>query len=235
MKKLKTIFCTLLILSSSILKATEKDLYDFLWLDPDKKVFVLQNKVHKKENTFYGNLGIGSGLSSNFQDTTLLNLNGGYYFTETWAIEVMYTTYANKDNDAFTNIKRLNGAVPFIRNTKSNYGALAKWSPFYGKINTFNQIFYFDWSFAAGLGKLNTESNATTAAIPSMANTYAKESYSSVISKTELTLHFNKNVHLNAGILFNTYQAPGPTINGISPGDKLRNNMDVILGVGFSF
>jgi outer membrane beta-barrel protein len=147
----------------------------------------------------------------------------------------MYTTYSNQDNDAFTNIKKLNGAVPFIRNIKSNYGAIAKWSPFYGKINTFNKIFYFDWSFGAGLGKLNTESNAKTAAIPSMANTYTNESYTSMISKTELTLHLNKNIHLNAGVLFNTYKAPGPTINGISPSDKIRNNMDVILGIGFSF
>lgn len=235
MKKVQLTFAIFLTLFSACLKAAEKDLYDFLWLDPDKKVFVLQNKVHKKENTVYGNVGYGSGLSSNFQDTSLLHLNLGYSFTETWALEGIYTTYSNKDNDAFTNIKKLNGAVPFIRNTKSNYGVLAKWSPFYGKINTFNQIFYFDWAFGAGIGKLNTESNATTAAITSQANTYAKESYTSVITKTELTVHLNKNLHINAGILFNTYQAPGPTINGVAPSAKLRNNMDVIFGIGFSY
>lgn len=235
MKKVQIIFIIFLSFISSNLKATEKDLYDFLWLDPDKKVFVLQNKVHTKENTVFANVGIGSGLSSNFQDTSLLHLNLGYSFTETLALEGMYTTYTNKDNDAFTNIKRLNGAVPFIRNTKSNYGLLVKWSPFYGKINTFNQIFYFDWAFGAGLGKLNTESNALTAATPSLANTYANESYTSVISKTELTVHLNKHVHINAGLLFNTYQAPGPTINGITPSSKLRNNMDVIFGLGFSY
>ena len=31
--------------------AGEKSLYDFLWLDPDKKVYVLQNKIYKKEHT----------------------------------------------------------------------------------------------------------------------------------------------------------------------------------------
>jgi outer membrane beta-barrel protein len=235
---MKTIQLIAIIFLSIIIptaKAAEKDLYDFLWLDPDKKVFVLQNKIHKKANTIYANVGFGSGLSSNFQNTSLLHFNAGYAISETWAIEGLYTTYSNSDNDAFTNIKRLNGAVPFIRNTKSNYGILAKWSPFYGKINTFNQIFYFDWSFGAGLGKLNTESNATTAAITSQANTYAKESYTSVISKTELTVHLNKNIHLNAGLLFNTFQAPGPTINGISPSAKLRNNIDVVFGIGFSY
>jgi outer membrane beta-barrel protein len=235
MKKHQLLLMMIILASSSILKAAEKDLYDFLWLDPDKKVFVLQNKIHKKEKTVYVNVGIGSGLSSNFQDTSLMHLNAGYYLTETLSIEGLYTKYSNKDNDAFTNLKKLNGAVPFIRNTKSNYGLMAKWSPFYGKINTFNKIFYFDWSFGAGLGKLNTESNATTVANATSANTYAKESYTSVISKTELTFHINKNFHINAGLLFNTYQAPGPTINGNVPSSKIRNNMDAVFGIGFSF
>jgi outer membrane beta-barrel protein len=235
MKKTQIIIMVAMTLCSSILKATEKDLYDFLWLDPDKKVFVLQNKVHKKENSIYANIGFGSGLSSNFQNTSLLHLNAGYSLSETLAIEGLYTSYSNSDNDAFTNLKRINGVVPFIRNTKSGYGIMAKWSPFYGKINTFNQIFYFDWSFGAGIGKLNTESNATTAAITSQANTYAKESYTSIISKTELMLHLNKYFHINAGLLFNTYRAPGPTINGVAPNDSLRNNMDVIVGIGFSY
>jgi hypothetical protein len=48
----------ILALSFNKLKANEKDLYDFMWLDPDKKVYVLQNKVHKKERTIYINLGL---------------------------------------------------------------------------------------------------------------------------------------------------------------------------------
>jgi hypothetical protein len=118
---------------------------------------------------------------------------------------------------------------------KSNYGVIAKWSPFYGKINTFNRIYYFDWTFGAGLGKIKTESNATTADLKLTTNTYAKESYNSLISKTDLTVHINKNIHLNAGLMFNTYLAPGPTINGQVPNSKIRNNMDVIFGIGFSY
>ena len=41
---LKNIFCSILFLSSTLsapaLRADEKDLYDFMWLDPDKKVYV---------------------------------------------------------------------------------------------------------------------------------------------------------------------------------------------------
>jgi len=92
LEKFKSLIVKLMLLSTMTLGipkviAAEKDLYDFLWLDPDKKVYVLQNKVHKKEHTVYANLGTGLGLSSTFQDTSLLHGNIGYFITEEWAIE----------------------------------------------------------------------------------------------------------------------------------------------------
>ncbi|MFA6235804.1 MAG: outer membrane beta-barrel domain-containing protein [Bacteriovorax sp.] len=230
-----TMFLSTLAAVPAVSVSAEKDLYDFLWLDPDKKVYVLQNKVHKKEHTVYANLGMGLGLSSTFQDTSLYHGNVGYYLTEEWALEGLYTSYSNKDNEAFDNLKRLNGSIPFIRKTKSNYGVIAKWSPFYGKINTFNKIFYFDWSFGLGLGKLETESNAKSVGNPAQANVYTAESYTTVIGKTELTFHATKNVHIGLGLIMNTYKAPGPSINNQAGQDKIRNNLDSILSVGFSF
>lgn len=222
-------------LSAPALRADEKDLYDFMWLDPDKKVYVLQNKVHKKANTVYANIGYGTGLSSNFQDTSMIHTNAGYFFTEELGVELMYTKYSNKDNDAMENLKKLNGAIPFIRQTESNMGVLAKWSPFYGKINTFNKIFYFDWSFGLGVGKLNTKSNAASVANPAQANTYADEKYTTVIAKTGLSLHATKNIHIGADLIMNNYKAPGPTINGNAPASKMRNNMDAVITIGVSF
>jgi outer membrane beta-barrel protein len=234
----KNIFCLVLVsftLSAPALKANEKDLYDFMWLDPDKKVYVLQNKVHKKVNTVYLNVGFGTGLTSNFQDTSMLHTNFGYYFTEEWAIEGLYTKYSNSDNDALANLKRLNGSIPFIRSPKSNYALLAKWSPFYGKINTFNKIFYFDWSFGLGLGKMNTKSNALTVANSTSANTYADEKYTSVIAKTGFSFHATKNIHIGLDLIMNNYKAPGPTVNGTVSSSKNRTNTDAVITVGLSF
>ncbi len=230
-----TLMLSAIVLATKSAYAAEKDLYDFLWLDPDKKVYVLQNKVHKKEHSAYANLGIGLGLSSTFQDTTFVHGNLGFYLNEEWAVEALYTTYSNSDNDAFTNLKKLNGSIPFIRKTKNNYGLIAKYAPFYGKINTFNKIFYFDWSFGLGLGKLNTESNASTVGTPLKANNYSTESYASIIGKTELTLHASKNIHISLGVIMNNYRAPGPTISGKAGADKTRNNMDTLLSLGFSY
>lgn len=224
-----------LTLSAPALRADEKDLYDFMWLDPDKKVYVLQNKVHKKDKTVYLNLGYGMGLSSNFQDTSMVHTNAGFYLTEEWAVELLYTKYSNSDNEAMENLKRLNGSIPFIRKTDSNYGIVAKWSPFYGKINTFNKIFYFDWNLGLGLGKLNTSSNATSVATPSQANSYKDEKYTSVIAKTGLSFHATKNIHIGVDLIMNNYKAPGPTVNGKTPSSKLRQNTDAILTIGVSF
>lgn len=232
---IKTLLLSTMAAGTPAALAAEKDLYDFLWLDPDKKVYVLQNKIHKKEHTVYANLGVGLGLSSTFQDTSLFHGNVGFHVTEEWAVEALYTSYTNKDNEALENLKRLNGSIPFIRKTKNNYGVIAKWSPFYGKINTFNKIFYFDWSFGLGLGKINTESNASTVANPAQANNYSSESYTSVIGKTELTLHATKNIHFGLGLIMNNYKAPGPTINNVTGKEKIRNNLDSMLSVGFSF
>lgn len=229
------IWIALLCVLSVKTYASEKDLYDFMWLDPDKKVYVLQNKVHKKEHTVYLNLGYGNGLSSTFQDTSLIHSNAGFYITEEWAIEGLYTKYSNKSNDNLENIQKVNGVVPFLRRPLSNYGVIAKWSPFYGKINTFNKIFYFDWSFGAGLGKINNESNAKTVATPSIANSYSKESATSIIGKTQLQFHASKNIHVGFDLIMNNYKAPGPTVNGKAGADKMRTTYDGMITIGFSF
>ena len=53
-----------LCLFSQTLKAGERDLYDFLWLDPDKSVFVLQNKLYPKDGSLYFELGYLSNITS---------------------------------------------------------------------------------------------------------------------------------------------------------------------------
>lgn len=231
----KCLLISLALIASRLCLATEKDLYQFMWLDPDKKVFVLQNKIHTKKNTFYMNIGGGFGPSSAFTDTTLSMGNAGYYLTEELAIEGNYLIYHNSDNESLVNLQRLNNSVPFIRRPISSANALLKWSPFYGKINTFNKIFYFDWSFGVGGGILKCESNKDTVSNPSAANNYSQENFLALTTKTELTLHMSKHWHLSLGLLMNNFRAPGPTLNNEAPPPKLRTSTDSFLQIGFSF
>lgn len=232
MLKISLIALATMLMFTNKTYAGEESLYDFLWLDPDKKVYVLQNKLYKKEHSFYGDLGYISNFTSKFQDTNGFALKGGYYFHEEWGIELFYQQYANSNNDDFRNVRLINEAVPFIRRPKETYGAAVIWSPFYGKINTFNKIFYFDWSFGAGIAQVKTESNIKTVRIDDAPNKYETEIYSGAILKTNLKFHINENVHLGLEYMNTYYMAPGPKD---PKSDKLRTNTDLIFSIGFSY
>jgi len=213
-------------------KAAEKDLYNFLWLDPDKKVYVLQNKVYKREHTVYLDVGYLKALSSKFQNTNGFKIKGGYYFKEEWAVELFFNKYSNSNNDTYQNAKAVNGIEPFIRRFNSSFGLLGVWTPFYGKINTFNRIYYFDWSFGAGPAFIKAESNLKTAAASGTENRYDKESMTGAMGKTELRFHLSKNVHIGLEYQNTMYKAAGPR----TPNTKSWcNNGDALISVGFSF
>lgn len=235
MKSLLTLVILLASISPKSSQAAEDDLYKFLWLDQDKKVYVLQQKVYKKKKTFYANLGYGFNQSGVFFDSTLFNITSGYYLNEEWAVEVNFNSYSNSTNSTYQALGDLNKSIPFTRNFNSTYGAMAIWSPFYGKINTFNKIFYFDWNFGAGLSKINAESNKDTAAITGAKDTYLKESYIGFPVKTGFKFHATKKVHIGVDLQLMYYRAPGVTIPGQASQEKWRSNSDLVFSVGFSF
>ncbi len=232
MLKISIIALVLMMMLTKRTHAGEESLYDFLWLDPDKKVYVLQNKLYKKEHSFYFDLGYISNFTSKFQDTQGFGARAGFYVHEEWGIELFYNQYSNSNNDDFRNVRLINEAEPFIRRLNSSYGANVIWSPFYGKINTFNKIFYFDWSFGAGISKVNAESNLKTVRIGNVANKYEKETYNGGVLKTKVKLHLKENVHLGLEYMNTYYMAPGPKA---PKSDRFRTNTDIIFSVGFSF
>jgi outer membrane beta-barrel protein len=229
MLKISLIAALLALFVSKNTHAGEKSLYDFLWLDPDKKVYVLQNKLYKKENTFYVDVGYLSNFTSKFQHTNGFNIKTGYYFHEEWGVELFYNQYKNSNNDDYNNVRNVNGADPFVRRFKDSMGALVVWSPFYGKINTFNKIFYFDWSFGAGMAKINADSNRKTVDDTNLKSTYA------AVWKTNFKFHLKENVHLGVEWMQHHYRAPGPDRDGKKAKESFKTNQDLILSIGFSF
>lgn len=222
----------LVVSMSKEVRAGEESLYDFLWLDPDKKVYVLQNKLYKKESKVYFEAGYLSNYTSKFQTTQGFQLKTGFYLREEWALEASYQKYSNTNNDEFRSIRLINKTEPFIRRLNSSIGANLIWSPFYGKINTFNEIIYFDWSFGAGYTNITAESNLKTATSSLLANKYSKESHHGAVLKTNVKVHLKENIHLGIEYMNTYYMAPGPK-NPKS--DNLRTNTDIIFSVGFSF
>lgn len=227
------IFVFLLLVNKS--QASEDNLYDFVWLDPDKEVYVLQNKLFKKENSFYFDLGYIANYTSTFQDTTGFQGKLGYFFHEDWGLELLMNQYSNTDNDDAKNVQIINQQRPFIRRLNSTMALLAIWSPFYGKINTFNKIYYFDWSFGAGLASIAGEDNLETSILsmsdPTTPEKFEKKNFTGAILKTTFKFHIRENIHLGLEYMNTYYKAPSPK----SPTtDKLRTNTDLVLSVGFS-
>ena len=234
------LYCVLAVLLGTIsnVQASEKDLYNFQWLDPDKKVYVLQKKVYKRKGTFYANFGYLSGLNFNYLDVSGFLAGIGYYFGEEWAFEVFYHLYRNGANEAQKNIlKTHDEAVPFIRKFQSKEGGMILWSPFYGKINTFNKIIYFDWSFGLGGGTLAAKSNACCVAREdSDLDKFEAESFKALFFKTAFRIYMNKWLSVGAEYHRNWYNGGGPEfIEGKKPKKDLRFYGEFIFLMGLSF
>ena len=234
------ILALIALLASGPSWSAESDLYNFSWLDPEKKVYVLQNKIYKKQGTFYLNLGFfsGQGGNSNYQDVVGGHFSLGYYLFEEWAIEIFAHAYSNSDNENKDNLIEITKHAPFIRNFNSKMGGMLLWSPFYGKINTFNKILYFDWSLGLGGGTIAAESNAKTAAEEfdeSKGNNFDAESFSGIFAKTALRIYIDRRYHAGIEYHWDMYQGGGAIVDGQEPKKKLRHNREVVFLAGISF
>ncbi|MEE3080227.1 MAG: outer membrane beta-barrel domain-containing protein [Bdellovibrionota bacterium] len=160
---LKRVFQFLLISTLSFYAlALETDLYDFTWLDKDKEVYVLQNRKFRKVNRFYIQGGYGMTTSGSFVDATAIQARAGYFFSEDYGFELVYSMNSGEENEAAKSVRSSGasggGTVPFRRIVDNYYGAMFMWSPFYSKINSFNKIIYVDFLFGLGLATI-TETN----------------------------------------------------------------------------
>jgi outer membrane beta-barrel protein len=131
--------------------------YDFRWLDPDKKVYVLQNRRYQKAGKLLVSALAGVGTSNPYRSTTLVDPRLAFYFSESWGIEFFHAFLGNSPNGNFRALEDASPNVfPAIREISRQYGGLLHWAPWYAKINVFDRILYFDWQFSAGAGNLQT-------------------------------------------------------------------------------
>ena len=147
---------------------SEDEEYSFKWLDPEKKIYVLQNRRYQKANRVLLSLMVGPGISNSYRSTYEIEPRFAYYFREDLGVEFFYTKGFNSPNNTFRALVQAvgsGGPYPVVREMDSQFGALVHWVPWYSKINVFNKILYFDWYFSGGLGQMRTNlsQNATGA------------------------------------------------------------------------
>lgn len=160
MKKILTLLLFLTIIPIKIY-AGEDSTYTFSWLDRDKEVYVLQNRKFRKKDHFIFHLGGGTTTSGAFTKGTAIQGKIDYFFHEEYGFEFLYTSNDGEENTTAETLRGATGqagARPFRRITQNYLGGMFLWSPFYSKINTFNQIIYLDWILGLGYGSL-TETN----------------------------------------------------------------------------
>ena len=128
------------------------DTYQFDWLDPDKKIYVLQNRLNEKRNHLFIEAMGGFGFSNAFRSSYNIDGRVSFFFHEMFGVEgfAMYSFHRpNNNQDAIEASSPTR--LPSVRELLGRYGAHFVVSPFYGKFNFFNAIVYYDWHVHAGL------------------------------------------------------------------------------------
>jgi outer membrane beta-barrel protein len=233
-----TIFLFLImlpLLTSISVRAGETDTYNFSWLDPDKEVYVLQNRRYRKANRLHVYAGAGKNISAPFVDSTTIQGRIGYYFMEEYGFEGGYGKSSGKENNTAKQVRNEggSGSVPFRRIVDSYYGGMFLWSPFYSKINTFNTIIYYDWIFGVGIGKVRESNNTDELQIGAGSYPDNVEEHSALLWNIGIKVFLGTNLSARVDVTAVHYKATSPTIGST---EKLWNdNFDLGFMLGYNF
>lgn len=215
--------------SGALASDTEK--YDFSWLDPDKKIYVLQNRRYLKANRLQLSLMGGTGFSNPYRNTYVVDPRAAFYLTESFGFEVFYSFGFNVENNTMAALKNAAGGlnvIPAVREIQGQLGGLVHWSPWYAKINVFDQILYFDWYFAGGAGQIfsRVDTNNNAANPPS----YVAQNLFALYVGTGHLFSLTENWIIRLDFLGTFYPAPS---FGNTGGQTWFSNYQFNLGLGF--
>ena len=227
-------FLALLICGVGPSFAAESSTYNFSWLDPEKEVYVLQNRKFRKKRRVFISGGGGMGLSGSFVDSRFWQARAGFFFGEEYGLGFLYSHNFGTANEAADTLDR-NDIFPFRRLVKNYRGALFLWSPFYSKTNFFNKIFYYDFIIGLGVAELNEVNNAESfelyngRKVEGADITDRSESHRGPLIDLEIKFYITKwiNLSLNANAVF--YQAK----NGHDTDTVWYHNWDLGAHLGF--
>lgn len=217
-------------------KAGEDNTYKFSWLDEDKEVFVLQNRKYRKKQRAYVFGGLGTTTSGSFVDSTNIQLRAGFFFKEEWGFELVYSMNDGEENTAAKSVRSTAAqAIPFRRIVDNYLGGMVVWAPFYGKVNTFKQVVYYDWFLGLGLSKIEETNNRAELDSSGTDKTLTTESHTGLMWMTALkfwiTQHWSARIDLSAI----HYKAQTANANTTKDNETTYSNFDATLGLEFNF
>ncbi|MCB9060236.1 MAG: outer membrane beta-barrel domain-containing protein [Halobacteriovoraceae bacterium] len=223
----------ILLFPISQLYAALDSVYDFGWLDQDKEVYVLQNRKFLKQKKIH--VHVGGGLTTNgaFVDTTVLQGRLGYFATENYGFEMLYSKQSAKENETAALVRNNGGAgsTPFRRLVDNYFGAMFLWSPFYSKINTFNAILYYDVFLGVGYAKFK-ESNNGPQFRNDLFNESVSETHNSFLWQITLQFYVTELINLRLDLATNHFRADKASDTSVQIWDS---NYDFTASMGIHF
>ena len=139
-------------------------LTDLNRLSPFREVSVIQKKYLPKTERFQFYAAGGTTTNSPWFLNLGVKVNIGYFFTESFGVEVGGMFLSNSEREVAKEIRENNRLQPekFV-NTKSHMGVDLVWAPIYGKVTFVNdRIIPFDMYFSGGVGSSSTNSQEGT-------------------------------------------------------------------------
>jgi outer membrane beta-barrel protein len=209
--------------------ALESDEYNFSWLDPDKKIYVLQNRRYIKAKHLLLSAMAGTGFSNAYRSAYSVDPRVAFYFSEALGIEAFYSFFHNKENNTFEALQQsAPNTLPVVREIRSQYGLLMHYVPWYAKINVFNKILYFDWYFTGGAGTIRTALDTRTSS--ASASQFTNQDLFSLFLGTGHQYHLSQFMLVRLDFSGGFYRAP---VFGNEGDNAWFSNY--VFGLGFGF
>lgn len=201
-----------------------ENLTDLNKLQPFREVSIIQKKYLPKTERFQLFAGGGTTTNSPWFLNLGVKVNLGYFFTESFGLEISTIFLSNTERDVAKEIRQNNQLQPekFI-NTKNFVGLDLVWAPIYGKLTMLNnRIIPFDMYFSAGGGTSAT--NSIEGSVPTL--------HAGVGQIFAIT----KSIAFRWDYSWNSFQATPITDSSLTAGLAQKNSYnDLILTAGLSF
>lgn len=231
MKKLIFVISYLVVSQFCLAQEKQGKKFEFEWLNDNEEIYVIQDKEFPKSRRFNFELFYIDSENQPYFTTTGFGLSLTYYFNENWGMDITYKSYSSaKSNDLISLIED-RSTKPLVRKVDSLMLVNVDWLPFYGKVNLFNSIFYFDWGWGAGIGKASLFSNEKTFTQSNVPLTLVESNPMAYSLKTYFKFYAFENVNFGLQYDLTFFEA---VIN--SKGAKeIVNINDIMFTVGYMF
>ena len=215
--------------------AASSDDYNFSWLDPEKKIYVLQNRRYRKAGAaqVYG-MG-GMSLGDTYRTVLQVQPRLTWWINEDMGLEVFYSQRMHNPNNVYEALAegiKSGGQSPWIREVRSQFGVLYNWAPWYAKINVFNSVLYFDWYFSVGAGMIGSMVGPKTEDTDVTKSWKTQNLFAAYLGSGHL-FHLSEHWKVRLDVLGHFYVANVFEGLSVSPKQAVFSNFATQVGIGY--